>query len=672
MPIISRVGTRSWRVRAVFAAIYFVLVAGSVSMLYPFALMLSGSFKSDTDFYYISPYPEFWFDDVMLFQKYCESKYMMSRTFLENTWNREVDGWRHIEVPHVDDARVLREYLEWRDEVELPVRWYWLGHGRQWRLPHKNNRLFRQLLHDHFDGDLKAYIREVGLSAESWGEVQAPDQHKFSRQYWTASGMQELWDGFKRSRPRRDHVIGDLDGVFTLRYLYPRYSREIAEYNRRHGTSYDSYRDVFLARRVPAPGVERRDWEEFVRGEIPLSFLRLDQVPGLGDVYRDHLRATYGSIERLNARYESEYGAFAAVPLPLTAPQSRSRQVDWQAFIQDSGLCPTAALEIYSPRQAFEEFVARRRGLPLADVAPLRLPTMAADYHDAMADKAAIRWELSTRNYRQVLDYVLLHGRGILNTLIYCCLAVGTALIVNPLAAYALSRYKPPSTYKILLLCMATMAFPAEVAMIPSFLLLKRFPLWPLLGGALVFAVVLWALSKARPRWSEWRRLAIALGAGIGTGALAVPAAMDGGAYNVSLLNTFWALVLPGAANGFFIFLLKGFFDSLPRELYESAQIDGAREWTMFWTITMSLSKPILAVIALGAFTGAYSAFMMALIVIPDQDMWTLMVWVYQLQARSHTAVVFASLVITAIPTFLVFVFCQNIIIRGIVVPTEK
>ena len=63
---------------------------------------------------------------------------------------------------------------------------------------------------------------------------------------------------------------------------------------------------------------------------------------------------------------------------------------------------------------------------------------------------------------------------------------------------------------------------------------------------------------------------------------------------------------------------------------------------------------------------------MMALIVIPDQDMWTLMVWVYQLQARSHTAVVFASLVITAIPTFLVFVFCQNIIIRGIVVPTEK
>ena len=86
----------------------------------------------------------------------------------------------------------------------------------------------------------------------------------------------------------------------------------------------------------------------------------------------------------------------------------------------------------------------------------------------------------------------------------------------------------------------------------------------------------------------------------------------------------------------------------------------------------MNLSQPILAVIALNAFVGAYSAFMMALIIIPDQDMWTLMVWIFQLQSSAHGSVLYASLVITAIPTFLVFVFCQNIIIRGIVVPVEK
>jgi multiple sugar transport system permease protein len=287
-----------------------------------------------------------------------------------------------------------------------------------------------------------------------------------------------------------------------------------------------------------------------------------------------------------------------------------------------------------------------------------------------MADAKDLRWEFTTRNYKHVFEYILLHGRGLANTAIYCLLAIGTSLLVNPLAAYALSRYKLPGTYKVLLFCMATMAFPGEVTMIPSFLLMKRFPLFPILGGLAAFFITVWVLSKLRPSWHESVRMGLALAAGLAVGVWAVPT-ITGRPY-VSLLNTFAALVLPGMANGFFIFLLKGFFDSLPRELYEAADIDGAGEWTKFWLITMNLSKPILAVIALSAFTGAYSAFMMALIIIPDSQMWTLMVWLFQLQTQSHAAVVYAALVIAAIPTFVVFVLCQNIIIRGIVVPVEK
>jgi multiple sugar transport system permease protein len=52
--------------------------------------------------------------------------------------------------------------------------------------------------------------------------------------------------------------------------------------------------------------------------------------------------------------------------------------------------------------------------------------------------------------------------------------------------------------------------------------------------------------------------------------------------------------------------------------------------------------------------------------------MWTIMVWIFQLQSQSSQAVVYASLVIAAIPTFIIFVLCQNVIMRGIVVPTEK
>jgi len=97
------------------------------------------------------------------------------------------------------------------------------------------------------------------------------------------------------------------------------------------------------------------------------------------------------------------------------------------------------------------------------------------------------------------------------------------------------------------------------------------------------------------------------------------------------MLNTFAALLLPSMANGYSIFLLKGFFDSLPKELFEAAEIDGANEWHKFWIITMNLSKPVLAVIALGAFTAAYTNFMFAFIVCQDKSMWTMMVHIYQL-----------------------------------------
>ncbi|MFH1731941.1 MAG: ABC transporter permease subunit [Planctomycetota bacterium] len=122
----------------------------------------------------------------------------------------------------------------------------------------------------------------------------------------------------------------------------------------------------------------------------------------------------------------------------------------------------------------------------------------------------------------------------------------------------------------------------------------------------------------------------------------------------------------------------KGFRDvplvgALPRELYDAADaVDGAGKWAIFWHITMNLSKPILSVIALGAFTAACANFMFALLIRLDEKMWTLMVWLYHLQQRSGRAVVYASVIIAAIPAFLVSVFCQKIILRGIVVPEEK
>ncbi|HBC87746.1 MAG TPA: hypothetical protein DCZ94_12390, partial [Lentisphaeria bacterium] len=70
MPIISEIGKRSTKVRLLYTFIYVVLLIGSITMIYPMMLMLSGSVKSDADSWSIKPYPEFWFDDLILFQKY--------------------------------------------------------------------------------------------------------------------------------------------------------------------------------------------------------------------------------------------------------------------------------------------------------------------------------------------------------------------------------------------------------------------------------------------------------------------------------------------------------------------------------------------------------------------------------------------------------------------------
>jgi ABC-type glycerol-3-phosphate transport system permease component len=138
------------------------------------------------------------------------------------------------------------------------------------------------------------------------------------------------------------------------------------------------------------------------------------------------------------------------------------------------------------------------------------------------------------------------------------------------------------------------------------------------------------------------------------------------------MLNTFWALILPGAANGFSIFLLKGFFDGLPRELYEAAELDGASETQMFTRICLPMSTPVLAVIGLGAFNMAYGSFLWAFVVCQDKNMWTLMVWLQQMGSWAPQSMVYAALVLAALPPLLVFIFAQDVIMRGIIIPMEK
>jgi len=122
------------------------------------------------------------------------------------------------------------------------------------------------------------------------------------------------------------------------------------------------------------------------------------------------------------------------------------------------------------------------------------------------------------------------------------------------------------------------------------------------------------------------------------------------------------------------IFILKGFFDSLPQELFEAATIDGAKELQIFKMVAMPMVKPILAINCVTAFIAAYNGWQWALIICQDKDMWTLAVWMYQASQwwREEPWIVSAGFVVISIPTLLVFLSCQKIILKGIVIPSMK
>ncbi|MCL2645461.1 MAG: carbohydrate ABC transporter permease [Phycisphaerales bacterium] len=669
MPLISKVGRRSVKTRLLFTLLFVVLSLGAASIIYPLLIMLAGSTASIADYNAHAPYPKFWFDDLCLFQKYAESKYNGAVDQLEASWRYRFEDWEKIPKPDPVDPQLLDDFLEWR-----PLSPWWnLGHVRPSNLLASNARMFRDQLYKKYNGDINAFRDDLKLPYKHWNHIFLPYPNP-TRTSDPDDPFTLACKEYAKTRPADERVLVNLDGAYYcfLRGKYPK----IEDYNKAHNTKFQRYDEIFLTPDAPPESqpLQRTNWNDFVRQnpQLKLAYIHLDpDNPVLAPNYHNFLKTTYkNDIAAYNVKFETAWKSFDEIPFTITAPTSRYVQVDWASFIRNEKFCPLDAIHLYGPRQAFEEFVAKKHNLPRDKVGPLNMPIAQADWHDMNAHKSDLRWEFTTRNYKAALGFIALHGNGIINTIIFCGLAVLTNLLVNPLAAYALSRFRLPSTYTILLFCMATMAFPGEVTMIPRFLLLKSFPLWSLLTGTAAFALILTVLTRFLPRSHELFRIFIALALGVTVGAWLIPSYII--TENVSLLNTFAALILPGMANGFSIFLLKGFFDSLPQELYEAADLDGASEWTKFWMITMGLSKPILAVIGLGAFTGAYAQFMMALIIIPDRKMWTIMVWLYQFQQIAHQSVQYAALVIAAIPTLLVFIFCQNLIIRGIVVPVEK
>lgn len=126
--------------------------------------------------------------------------------------------------------------------------------------------------------------------------------------------------------------------------------------------------------------------------------------------------------------------------------------------------------------------------------------------------------------------------------------------------------------------------------------------------------------------------------------------------------NSFLAVIVPGAAAVFNIFLVKQFMMGIPKELDESAYVDGANEFQIFWHIILPLTKPALTVVALFSFTGSWNDFLWPSIVMSDIDKLPITPGLQLLQGQylTYPGIGTAGALLALIPTFLIYLVAQK------------
>ena len=142
-------------------------------------------------------------------------------------------------------------------------------------------------------------------------------------------------------------------------------------------------------------------------------------------------------------------------------------------------------------------------------------------------------------------------------------------------------------------------------------------------------------------------------------------------------LNSHGGLILVylGAQMGINIWLMKGFFDSIPRDIDESAMVDGASHWQTFWRLIFPLVRPIIAVVGILAFVGTFNEFIIANVILRSTEQFTLMVGLYLFVTQTFAqswGVFAAGAIIGAVPIALIYILLQDQIVGGLTVGAVK
>jgi multiple sugar transport system permease protein len=132
-----------------------------------------------------------------------------------------------------------------------------------------------------------------------------------------------------------------------------------------------------------------------------------------------------------------------------------------------------------------------------------------------------------------------------------------------------------------------------------------------------------------------------------------------------SLLNNYLAVWLPMGANAFNILLVKRFFDSLPREVFEAAKTDGAGPLRLFWSIVLPMSKPILGVVSVFAIIAAWKDYLWPKLALPDPAVQPLSVRLPDVASQTELDVFLAALAIATLIPIALFLLFQSVFLRS-------
>jgi multiple sugar transport system permease protein len=206
-------------------------------------------------------------------------------------------------------------------------------------------------------------------------------------------------------------------------------------------------------------------------------------------------------------------------------------------------------------------------------------------------------------------------GLMLWNTVYYAFGALLFQLVFDVAAAYSLSKLRPALGNVVLFLMLATLMIPVTVLVVPQYVTIASLPFfhWNLIGS---------------------------------------PAAI-------------W---LPSVANAFNIFLLKRFFDSVPQDYIDAAEVDGASRLMILWKIVLPISRPILGVVAIFSLVAVWKDFLWPLLVeygyTPTRE--TLNVGIWQASVGTPPNLLIAASAMAAVPTIVFFLFFQRNIMAGL------